>query len=111
MQGLILTRANPDRCIRAFPMDAYQAQAALYLESPVTTQEGRSARRDFFGNSYPVELDKQGRVLLPGQLRTWANLEAQGSVVVLGTGEGFEIWNASDFESAQSSGEFRRVLD
>jgi DNA-binding transcriptional regulator/RsmH inhibitor MraZ len=36
--------------------------------------------------------------LIPPPLREWANLETQ--VIVVGAGEGIEIWNADDFETA-----------
>jgi MraZ protein len=111
MQGIILTRGTPDRCIRAFPQDAFEAQAALFTASPVTMREGRISRRSYFGNAYPAELDKQGRVLIPPVLRQYAELD--GQVIVLGTGEGFEIWSATDFESAfeEEEAEFRLSLE
>lgn len=98
MQGIILTQGTPDRCIRAYPTQNFEDQAALYMSQPVTTRSGRVMRRAFFSGAYPAELDRQGRVLIPPALRQWANLE--NHIVVLGTGEGIEIWNASDLESA-----------
>jgi len=98
MQGIILTQGTPDHCIRAYPGDAFDEQAQLYMNEPVTTRNGRVMRRAFFSGAYPAELDRAGRVLIPPTLRQWANLETQ--VVIVGTGEGLEIWNAGDFESA-----------
>ncbi len=115
MQGLILTQATPDRCIRAYPQDVFEQQAALYMENPVTTRAGRVSRRAFFSGAFPAELDKQGRVLIPAPLREWANLDGQSqgaSVVIVGTGEGIEIWNSEDFEAAlaEEEDEFRQAL-
>ena len=114
MQGLILTQATPDRCIRVYPADVFEQQAALYMESPVTTRAGRVSRRAFFSGAFPAELDKQGRVLIPAALREWANLDAQGqaSVAIVGAGEGIEIWNSADFEAAlvAEEDEFRQAL-
>ena len=111
MQGIILTQGTPDRCVRAYPLDAFEQQAYLYMNEPVTTRTGRVMRRAFFSGAYQSELDRQGRVLIPPVLRDWANL--QGQVVVVGTGEGIEIWNAGDFEAALSGeeGEFRQTLE
>jgi MraZ protein len=111
MQGIILTQGTPDRCIRAYPLDAFEQQASLYMSSPVTQRDGRVTRRSFFGNAFPAELDKQGRVLIPPVLRQYAGLD--GQVVVIGTGEGFEIWSPADFESAfeQEEAEFRQSLE
>ena len=68
------------------------------MSEPVTTRPGRVMRRAYFSGSYQAELDKQGRVLVPPVLREFAHLE--GQVVVVGTGEAIEIWNANDFEAA-----------
>jgi MraZ protein len=111
MQGIILTQGTPDRCIRAYPLDAFEQQASLYTENPVTTRTGRVARRAFFSGAYQAELDKQGRVLVPPVLREFANLQSQ--VVIVGTGEGMEIWNVDDFATALAAEEeeFRQALD
>ena len=98
MQGIILTQGTPDHCIRAYPADSFDGQAQLYMNEPVTTRNGRVMRRAFFSGSFPAELDRAGRVLIPPQLRQWANLDTQ--VIVVGAGEGIEIWNADDFETA-----------
>ena len=110
MQGIILTQGAPDRCIRAYPADSFEQQAAQYLSEPITTRTGRVMRRAFFSGSYQSELDRQGRVLIPPVLRQWARLD--GQVVVVGTGEGMEIWNAADFEAALAGEEpeFRQTL-
>jgi len=110
MQGVILTQGAPDRCIRAYPADGFEEQASHYMREPITNPAGRVMRRAFFSGAYQAEMDRQGRVLVPPVLRQWANLE--GQVVVVGTGEGIEIWNAGDFEAALSGeeGEFRQTL-
>jgi MraZ protein len=111
MQGIILTQGTPDRCVRAYPAGAFEEQAALYMNEPVTTRDGRVKRRAFFSNAYPAELDRQGRVLIPPVLRNWAGLE--GQVVVVGIGEGIEIWSTADFDAAieEEEPEFRQSLE
>ncbi|HLG10965.1 MAG TPA: division/cell wall cluster transcriptional repressor MraZ [Dehalococcoidia bacterium] len=110
MHGMILTQGTPDHCIRAYPSTNFEEQASLYMNEPVTTRTGRVMRRAFFSGAYQAELDRQGRVLIPPPLREYANLDNQ--VVVVGTGEGIEIWNAGDFESAigAEEGAFLRSL-
>jgi MraZ protein len=111
MQGIILTQGAPDRCIRAYPVDGFEDQASLYTSQPVTTRAGRVMRRAFFSGAYQSELDRQGRVLIPPILRQWANLDA--AVIVVGTGEGIEIWNKAAFDAALAAeeAEFRQTLD
>jgi MraZ protein len=59
---------------------------AMNLADPVA----RLMRRLIFGNAYPIEVDKVGRVLVPAGLRQFAELESEA--IVAGQGEYFEIW-------------------
>jgi MraZ protein len=96
--------------VRAYPLTGFEQQAAPYLDNPITTPSGRVMRRAFFSGAYQSELDRQGRVLIPPVLRQWANLQSQ--VVVVGIGEGIEIWSTPDFEAALAGEEmdFRQTL-
>ena len=70
MHGIVLTEGTPDRCLRAYPMDEFEKTAANYMSSPITTSEGRLLRRNFFSAAHDTELDRQGRVLIPANLRS-----------------------------------------
>ncbi len=101
--GVVLTQGTPDRCLRVYPSAKFDEMASLIMAEPLTTEAGRVARRVFFSSSFPTELDGQGRVLVPPPLRRWANLE--GAVVVTGSGDAMEIWNATDFNESRTAEE------
>jgi MraZ protein len=107
--GIILTQGAPDRCIRAYPASNFEEQARLYMAEPVTKKAGRVMRRQFFSGAYAAELDRQGRVLIPQPLRGYAALD--GQVMLVGVGEGIEIWSASAFREAlaDEEAEFERM--
>ena len=109
--GIVLTEGTPDRCVRAYPQSGFEEQAAQYMAEPVTHRTGRVMRREFFSRAYPSELDRQGRVLVPGQLRSFAALE--GQVTLLGSGEWIEIWSPDDLRKAlaEEEDEYRRKLE
>ena len=48
-------------------------------------------KRILIGHASDCDLDAAGRVLLPGPLREFANLDKR--VVMIGQGNKFEIWN------------------
>ena len=87
---------GPDPCLRLFTLQTFDGQAQLYTSIPSIEHEGRLTRLAFFSNSFPVELDKQGRILIPAPLRSYAQLE--GNVVISGAGEWLGIWNPQQFE-------------
>ena len=94
-EGVVINQ-GPDRCLRLFTKENFDQQAQLYTREDATEESGRMTRRSFFANCFSVELDRQGRVLVPGPLRSYARLE--GNVVIAGVGEWLEIWNAQHFE-------------
>lgn len=58
--------------------------------------DARLLRRLFFATAEWVEMDKAGRILIPGFLRTAAGLA--GEVVLVGAGKFFEIWSPELWE-------------
>ena len=99
-RGSVLSQGSPDLCLRLFTAESFEQQAALYTSEPGTRRSGRITRHAFFTRSFPVELDRQGRILVPAPLRAYASLE--GTVVVVGAGEWLELWNPERFEAEMS---------
>lgn len=66
--------------------EVYRRINAMNLADPTA----RLLRRLILSNAYPVEVDKVGRILLPGNLREFIHLN--GEAIVAGQGDYFEIW-------------------
>jgi MraZ protein len=94
---------GPDPCLRLFTSESFQQQAELYTSSPAIERTARMTRHAFFANSFSVELDKQGRILIPAPLRAYARLE--GNVIISGAGEWLEIWSPQFFEAEMAEAE------
>ena len=102
LRGAVLNQ-GPDPCLRLFTEESFQQQAELYTSQPANQRGARLTRHAFFANSFGVEPDRQGRILVPGPLRTYAALE--GAVIVAGAGEWLEIWNPERFDGEMSAAE------
>lgn len=61
------------------------------LKLPLSTEEGRLKRLDFFPKAEECELDGQGRFILPQEFME--NLKLGEVVYILGAGDHFEIWD------------------
>ncbi|MEW5940152.1 MAG: division/cell wall cluster transcriptional repressor MraZ [Chloroflexota bacterium] len=85
-----------DKCLMvmtdAYFKQVYERINAMNLADPVA----RLLRRLILANAYPVEVDKVGRILVPGNLRQVVSLE--GETVVAGQGEYFEVWTPAEWE-------------
>jgi MraZ protein len=89
--GAVISQGAPSRCLRLFTLAGFEIEATHYMTRPSTKKAGRIARDGIFARSYPVNLDGQGRILIPATLREYAGLE--GNIVVVGAGEWLAIWS------------------
>jgi len=62
---------------------------------PITNPTSRQFRRYFFSHAQELEIDKNGRILLPAFLRETANLT--DSAVLVGNGDYFELWSPENW--------------
>lgn len=65
---------------------------------PYSSKDTRDIVRFFLGKAITAEPDKQGRVLLPENLRRLAGIESGQDVVFLGCLDRIEIWSADRFD-------------
>jgi MraZ protein len=89
-RGGVMTIAG-DGCAELYTPEGFDRMSAYVAAMPRTTADGRDARRDFYGRAFDVELDKQGRILIPARVRQDMGLE--GAVTIVGSFECFEVWN------------------
>jgi MraZ protein len=88
-----------DRCIDIYTTDEWEKFAGKLHKLSVTKRDMRDFVRFIFGNATDVELDKQGRILLPSMLRETVGIEKE--VVVMGVGNKIEIWDRATWEEHQ----------
>ena len=86
-----------DRCLMVMT-DAYFAQVYDRINSMnLADPTARLLRRLILSNGYAVEVDKVGRILVPGNLRQVIALN--GEAIVAGQGDYFEVWNPADWNA------------
>lgn len=90
-----------DRCLGLFPQDEWAELANKLRSLPLTNPRAREFARFMSSGAVEVELDRQGRVLVPGYLRQYAGI-SEGEVVVVGALNRLEIWAPSAWEPYRS---------
>ncbi len=99
-----------DNSLVAFPQDRWEAIAQSLVGKGFS--KARDAQLYLFTSAAPMQPDKQGRILLPQNLREYAKLEKE--VTILGVGDHAEIWNTSAWKSKSekmSAKKFAQVLE
>src|SRR5699024_11921233 len=70
---------------------------------PLTKKDARKFMRLFFSGATAVELDKQGRINIPHNLRNYAGLTKECTVI--GVSGRIEIWDAAEWDTFYSESE------
>ena len=92
-----VVRPGPEGGIELYANADFNAQFSTRQADATgnDTPEARRLRRGFMSVAYPVELDKQGRILIERQLRDSAMLT--GKVLIIGCGDYLELWHPDDW--------------
>lgn len=94
-EHFVVTRGL-EGCLSVYTMDTWKNLSVAMKKLKASKENVRAFKRFVFGSAAEVEFDKQGRILIPGTLRTYADLKKD--VTVLGTGEKIEVWNKEAYD-------------
>ncbi len=98
-EGGVITQ-GPDGCLELYTAAEFDRTGEDLTSEPASHQRGRRLRRALYGRSFDVDLDRQGRVLIPAGLREAAGLS--GAAVLWGRRECLEIWSQAAWTAEKS---------
>jgi len=95
----ILTRANGalvatvdrDYCLLIYPLPEWEEVERKLVRLPSLNQLARKLQRLMLGYATELEMDSQGRILLPKEHREFAGIERDA--ILIGQGNKFELWD------------------
>ena len=100
-EGVILT-SGVEKCITAYAVSEWKKVAAtLTTNGSVTPSKLRRLKRAIFAAAFSLNIDGQGRIALPAQLRQHAEIEEE--VVIVGANDYLELWNKEQWESEKAT--------
>ena len=85
-----------DGCLFVYDNEEWGVFEEKLKSLPITNKEARQFVRFFLAGAAEVEVDKQGRILVPNVLREFAELNKD--VVLIGVASRIEIWSKERFE-------------
>lgn len=85
-----------DGCLFVYDNEEWSIFEEKLKSLPITNKEARQFVRFFLAGAAEVEVDKQGRILVPNVLREFAELNKD--VVLIGVASRIEIWSKERFE-------------
>jgi MraZ protein len=102
INGAIITRGI-DRCLFLFSAKDWEMLAQKLAGLPIGKANSRSIVRHMLGGAMEVDIDTQGRILIPEYLRKYAGITKQA--VIAGLYSRVEVWDVSLWESAKAKTE------
>jgi MraZ protein len=98
--GLYLTK-GVDRCLYVLTPEGWSQLAERVKALPSMQADARRLQRHFFAGADYLVPDKLGRIIIPVNLREYANLS--GEVVVAGVHSRIELWDKATWDAEQES--------
>ena len=95
--GRLVQTLNPrDRSLLLYPLPEWDLIEEKLAELSDFDRQSRRTKQMMRGYATDCQLDTHGRILVPAELRGYAQLDKQ--VIILGQGNKFEIWNRGSWE-------------
>ena len=93
-----IAAAVMDHCVSLYSEEEWEKLQSGLAEMPLT--KARKLQRYLSANAVDVQVDSQGRILLPKHLLEYAGLVKEA--LVIGAGTRAEIWNPTMYEEAMA---------
>ena len=93
---LVLRPSHQHPCIEAWPSAVFEALSEPLNRLDLFSQAHDDLAASLYSDAFPVEADKEGRIVLPDSLVTYAGLAE--TVVFMGLGRIFQIWEPAAAE-------------
>ncbi len=98
---VVITVDHADKCLLIYPLDQWVKVEQTLMSLPNMNRRVRNMQRLILGHASELELDAQGRVLLPAPLREYAGLDKKA--VLVGQANKFELWDADSWQQARDA--------
>lgn len=97
-ERFILTKGM-DGCLNCYSYEGWQVLETRLRAQPMS--KARNLQRFFFAGAAEMEVDKQGRILVPANLREYASLSHD--VMIIGASQYVEIWDKQKWQNVCGS--------
>ena len=104
---IIITRSI-DRCLCIYDLKAWEDFVSRLNKLPANADRTRILKRHFIGGAAEIEIDKQGRALIPAKLREYARISKD--IVLSGVGSNIELWSKEEMDACDMEPEDIKVI-
>ena len=99
-KNCVLTKGL-DGCLYVYPKSQWEVLQKKLETLPLTNKNARAFVRFFFSGAHELELDKQGRTLIPQNLLEYGQIQKE--IVSIGVSNRIEIWSKDKWDEYNNS--------
>lgn len=96
----VLTKGM-DKCLYIYAISEWELFMKKLSALPTSDLASRQFVRHFYANACECEIDKQGRIVIPQELREYAAIEKD--LVTVGVMDKIEVWSKTEWDGAESN--------
>jgi MraZ protein len=100
---LVLRPSDKAQCIEALTEVKHQALVAELEKLDPLSEEYDALAMVLFADAYPIETDKEGRIIVHDALLGHAGISRGGSVAFVGMGTRFQLWHPDNVPDHKAS--------
>ena len=97
--NLLICTIDQDHCLLLYPFKYWEQIEKQIMELPTLNPTSRRLQRLMVGHAAELEMDSNGRILIPKELRNFAKLRKQ--VMLVGQGKKIELWKYEDWNKGR----------
>jgi len=98
----VLTKGM-DKCLFIYSLQEWESFMSKLAALPTTDINSRQFMRHFYANACDCEIDKQGRIIIPQDLREYAGIEKE--LITVGVMDKIEVWSKVEWDKAENNTE------
>ncbi|MFT6407204.1 MAG: MraZ protein [Arenicella sp.] len=98
---LVVTISPSDHCLLLYTLEDWGVVEEKLTSLPALNAQVRQLKRMLIGHADDCSMDGSGRILLPQQLREFANIDRKA--VLVGQGDKYEIWDEAHWLAQRES--------
>lgn len=105
-RGAVVTKGI-DRCLVLYPLKEWNMLAERISQLPPNQADARAYSRSTFAAAMDVECDKQGRIIVPEYLRTYAQMKK--NLILAGLYNRLELWDEAVWQEYKTQTEEQSI--
>lgn len=97
LRGKCIMAKSLDKCLTIYTMEEWKKFVDKLDELPTSNPNSRRVRRHFHSSAAECDIDKQGRLTIPQELREYAGIEKD--LITVGSNKVIEVWSREQWDA------------